>query len=200
MILEILEKNIFYYKNVIDDPNQFIYNLENLDLNIKENFYLSRWEAWTASDNNSIVYGVKKEGHIYNRPIFDLYDNQCLEIIKYIKKNSDECINDYVFKTNSDQIFLPNYFSIRKYNTGADMGPHADSDDPTDKEHPYISGVMYLNDDYTGGELEFPNQKISIKPEAGSMVIFPSYRPYVHHPKPPITGNKYMSPFFWFKK
>lgn len=200
MNLEVLENKIFYYKNVIEYPNLFIKNIENLDSNIDENFYLSRWTEWTASDNKNIIYGLKKEGSIFNKCIINEYDNQCLEILKYIKNISENCIFDYIKKTKSEEVVLPNYFSIRKYNTGADMGPHADSDDPTDKRHPHISGVLYLNDEYSGGELEFTNQNLSIKPEAGSMVIFPSYRPYVHHPKPPTTGNKYMSPFFWFKK
>ena len=35
-----------------------------------------------------------------------------------------------------------------------------------------ISGLLYFNDDYTGGMLEFPNQGLSIKPEIGSFIFF----------------------------
>lgn len=200
MNLEILENKIFYYKNIIEHPNLFIKNIENLDLSIGENFYLSRWTEWTASNNKNIVYGFKKEGSIFNKCIINEYDNQCLEILKYIKNISENCISDYVKKTKAEEIVLPNHFFINKYNTGEYMGPHVDSGDPTDKRHPYISGVLYLNNDYDGGELYFKNQEITIKPEAGSMVIFPSYEPYIHHAKVVLSGNKYISPFFWFKK
>jgi hypothetical protein len=200
MIIEALEKNIYYYKNVIDEPYPFIREIEDLDLYKEESGYLSKWLKWTASTNEKINYGYKKEGYFYNNPIKNDYDKKCLNILNAIKKISDDCIHDYILKNNLDEVFLPNYISIRKYNYGADMGPHVDSEDPTDKDHPYISGVLYLNDNYDGGEIEFPNQNISIKPEAGSMIIFPSYRPYFHHPKPPINNNKYMCPFFWYKK
>lgn len=200
MILEILEKQIFYYKEVISDPDEFVKKIENLESYIEKDFYLSKWSEWSASTDKNILYGLKKEGSIYPKFIKNSYDKECLDILNTIKKISEECIVDYVKKTNSENVVLPNYFSIRKYNTGADMGPHADSDDPTDKTHPYISGVLYLNNNYDGGEIEFENQKIKIKPEAGSMIIFPAYRPYVHHPKPPTSGNKYMCPLFWFKE
>lgn len=200
MILDTVEPKIFYYKNIIKDPYGFIEQIENLDKVNDESDYLSKWDKWNASTDQSISYGFKKEGYVYPKAIKSSYDKECLNILNTIKKISEECISDYIKKNNLDEVFLPNYFSIRKYNFGADMGPHADSEDPTDKDHPYISGVLYLNDNYSGGELDFPAQKISIKPEAGSMIIFPSYRPYIHHPKPPINGNKYMCPFFWYKK
>jgi predicted 2-oxoglutarate/Fe(II)-dependent dioxygenase YbiX len=96
--------------------------------------------------------------------------------------------------------WLPNFFNIKKYNEGADMGPHVDSSDPTNIEHPVISGVMYLNDNYEGGEINFPNQGVSIKPKAGSVIIFPSTDPYLHHPQKIDYGTKYMVPLFWYKE
>jgi predicted 2-oxoglutarate/Fe(II)-dependent dioxygenase YbiX len=78
------------------------------------------------------------------------------------------------------------------------MGEHADSMDTSDKYHPLVSGVFYINDDYEGGEIEFSRQKIKIKPSAGSIVMFPSYQPYFHRPLPVVNGVKYMIPFFWY--
>jgi predicted 2-oxoglutarate/Fe(II)-dependent dioxygenase YbiX len=60
-----------------------------------------------------------------------------------------------------------------------------------------MSAVLYLNDDYEGGELNFKDQNITIKPEAGSIVIFPSVAPFYHESKEIISGNKYMCPAFW---
>ena len=51
---------------------------------------------------------------------------------------------------------------------------------------------MYLNDNYEGGEIEFPNQKVKIKPEAGSILIFPSMNPYIHESKPTSKNEKYV--------
>jgi hypothetical protein len=59
--------------------------------------------------------------------------------------------------------------------------------------------VMYLNDDYEGGEIDFPDHGISIKPEAGSIVVFSS-EGVLHDPKPTLSGTKYMVPLFFFKR
>ena len=56
---------------------------------------------------------------------------------------------------------------------------------------------MYLNDDYTGGELNFKDQGIKIKPSAGSIAVFPSRSPYFHESLPVLSGEKYMTPGFW---
>ena len=77
------------------------------------------------------------------------------------------------------------------------MGPHVDS--YGDERSPVISVVAYLNDDYQGGELYFPNQNIKIKPEPGSIVVFPSIAPYFHASLPIVSGVKYMIPGFWYK-
>jgi hypothetical protein len=54
-----------------------------------------------------------------------------------------------------------------------------------------VSSVMYLNDDYEGGELWFPYLNITFKPEAGDIVIFPSTYIYAHASKKITKGTKY---------
>jgi len=77
------------------------------------------------------------------------------------------------------------------------MGPHVDSYEDDTKQ--VLSIVLYLNDDYTGGELYFKNQDIKIKPEAGSLIAFPSTDPYFHESLTVTSGIKYISPGFWIK-
>jgi hypothetical protein len=43
-----------------------------------------------------------------------------------------------------------------------------------------ISVVWYLNEDFVGGELVFPLFDLSIRPEAGMIVTFPSNRDRAH--------------------
>jgi predicted 2-oxoglutarate/Fe(II)-dependent dioxygenase YbiX len=54
-----------------------------------------------------------------------------------------------------------------------------------------ISALLYLNNDYTGGHLEFPNFGIKIKPEPGMLILFPSNFAYRHQSTPVISGTKY---------
>jgi hypothetical protein len=54
-----------------------------------------------------------------------------------------------------------------------------------------VSAVAYLNDDYSGGELIFPRFNLTIKPEPGDLVIFPSTFIYEHSSEPILSGDKY---------
>jgi len=55
-----------------------------------------------------------------------------------------------------------------------------------------ISVVVYLNDDYEGGEIWFPRMDgLSIKPKAGDIVVFPSTYIYEHASQDMVSGIKY---------
>lgn len=54
-----------------------------------------------------------------------------------------------------------------------------------------FSVLMFLNDDFEGGEIEFKEFDIKIKPEAGDVVVFCSAFPYIHQVHPVITGVRY---------
>jgi hypothetical protein len=191
-----LEEKIFYYENLIDDPKKFIEDISIPDINDKI-FQISKWEDWKSSDSN-LIYGKSKSGSFSN--IMFLTEEDISISLRAIQTKfiSDIVFAHYRMKTSHPDLKLPDYFNIRKYDIGADMGEHADSNDTSDRYHPLVSGVLYLNDDYEGGELEFSQQNIKIKPSAGSLVMFPSYEPYYHRPLPVKTGVKYMIPFFWY--
>lgn len=58
--------------------------------------------------------------------------------------------------------------------------------------------LIYLNDDYEGGEIEFVNirqqdgQPLKIKPKAGTVVAFPSHELYAHRVLPTTSGTRYV--------
>lgn len=54
-----------------------------------------------------------------------------------------------------------------------------------------LSVVYFLNDDFAGGELFFPMLDLLIKPEAGTLVCFPSDHNYIHGVKPVTSGHRY---------
>lgn len=60
------------------------------------------------------------------------------------------------------------------------------------------AAVLYINDDYTGGELFFPKfNDFSLKPAAGSLVIFPGTEQYEHGVRPVGPGPvRYVIPAF----
>ena len=50
--------------------------------------------------------------------------------------------------------------------------------------------MWYLNDVENGGETEFLN--VSIKPKAGTLVVFPPLWMFPHKGNAPISGSKYL--------
>lgn len=54
-----------------------------------------------------------------------------------------------------------------------------------------ISIVGYLNDGFTGGETYFDRQNIKVKPQKGSVLVFPAYYTHPHQSLPVIAGCKY---------
>jgi hypothetical protein len=83
--------------------------------------------------------------------------------------------------------------------------PHADKElhegdnagKPNDFPYYDLGSLFYLNDDYEGGELYFPNQDVVIKPKKGSGYFFPGDMNYIHGVKEVKSGIRYTCPFFW---
>lgn len=64
----------------------------------------------------------------------------------------------------------------------------------------HLSVLAYLNDDYEGGELYFPDHDVTIKPKRGSIITFPGNAHYIHGVKPITNGIRYtMSQWCRFK-
>ncbi len=59
------------------------------------------------------------------------------------------------------------------------------------------AAVLYLNNDYAGGELFFPKLNYEIVPEPGTLIIFPSSEEFEHGVRPVKEGPvRYVIPVF----
>lgn len=79
-------------------------------------------------------------------------------------------------------------YNMLRYESGEQYKAHYDTSTQLGRA---ISAVCYLNDDYDGGELEFVNFGITIKPEKGTLLLFPSNYAYRHIAHPVKSGTKY---------
>lgn len=99
-------------------------------------------------------------------------------------------------------------FQLVVHPTGTYIDPHTDIldiDDPDYendsyddqiKRFPYLwsghlSILAYLNDDFEGGEIYFPELDYGIKPERGMLITFPGNLHYVHGVAPITSGVRY---------
>jgi predicted 2-oxoglutarate/Fe(II)-dependent dioxygenase YbiX len=102
-----------------------------------------------------------------------------------------------------------NLGSINRWDTGDSLKLHADSENEscTTVLHSYAghdlppflimySALIYLNDDYEGGELCFPLHGIEIKPKPGTLIMFPGNCMYLHEVKKVLSGHRYTHNFF----
>lgn len=117
----------------------------------------------------------------------------------------------------------PTAWSLARYFEGAQpMGPHSGvtmnphTDYQQDMKEapgyqPHITGVLYPNDDYEGGEIFFrkfsdtwddktfekPEFELTYKPKAGDLVIFPSTHPFYHGVMNVKKSPKYIYRLYW---
>lgn len=111
--------------------------------------------------------------------------------IKQLLDSAGQKVYDFVSKNYEGpfEAFDPNKTHIARFGEGYGMHEHFDSTKPND-----IATLIYLNDDYLGGEVYFPDLDISIKPNAGDLVCFPDTPDFVHGVKPIVDGIRYTSP------
>jgi hypothetical protein len=68
---------------------------------------------------------------------------------------------------------------------------HYAKDKPTTQTR-ILTFIWYLNTVNEGGETEFFNGRIKIKPEKGKLLLFPSTWTFMHKGNTPISSNKYI--------
>ena len=87
-----------------------------------------------------------------------------------------------------DELMYHEGYNLLKYSGGQEYHHHYDG---STKSVRFISAICYLNDDYEGGEIEFPFFKVKIKPQPGMLMLFPSNFAYGHIAHPVTKGSKY---------
>jgi len=225
-----LSNGILYVTGLIDNHEDLISAIEKTEANEKMTTLIPKWKSWEACSGEMYVYGTNKNinsQHWKNYKSGDLakqMDEDTLDKFSYIFgtissafRNSFEAYRDF-YKIEDPLNMYPDV-GINKYDAGTFMGGHFDQQEG-DTRLKY-SVVLYLNDNYEGGEISFTIQDgvvghedkprpdflsednknkitVSIKPEAGSAILFPSSSPYSHTAHLVKSGHKYMCPSFWF--
>lgn len=119
------------------------------------------------------------------------------KIVELFKDTVREIINPF-YNVQISESEIP---QILSYGIGGHYCPHVDAESiwqtpdgeliwkkSTDRD---LSMVMYLNDDFEGGDFIFPDLKIRIRPEPGMLICFPSNHYYKHGVEPVTKGKRY---------
>ena len=130
--------------------------------------------------NHDSLIGLQETSKEYKEKL------ECILCVKQIQEKIKQVLDGlYPFEITLTQIRS----IIRSY--GAGMPVHHD-DDPYKTELTTKYGfVLYLNDDYTGGEIYYPKLNIEYKPKAGDLVIHPGSEEYSHGVRDIVSGERY---------
>jgi hypothetical protein len=101
-----------------------------------------------------------------------------------IHKEIYKRLNDLLLESN-DNLELSGFATIQRMQEGVELKCHTDQD--TDPSICYAT-ILYLNDEYSDGELFFKNIDLTLKPKKGSLIIFPGTEKYHHGVKPVGKG------------
>jgi hypothetical protein len=85
-------------------------------------------------------------------------------------------LNDLIEEVDKS-IELSGFGTIQRMQEGVELKSHTDQHTDPSIKH---AAILYLNDDYTGGELFFEKTGLSIKPNPGSLLIFPGNEEHTH--------------------
>lgn len=113
----------------------------------------------------------------------------------------DETVRRALVEVAARRFGVADFFEtpyVLRYNVGGKYGQHADSEIYDAQQGLFfrvadrdISVLVYLNDDYEGGELTFNRLNYSYRPAAGDLVLFPSGNLYLHQAQRVTRGSKY---------
>jgi hypothetical protein len=188
---EEIAPGIVIYKNVIPEDIDLIDEIES---SVSANA-VSWTPAYVKSSGDSELDTTKRD---------------TLTIGVSYSKNPEILLSDpaTAFNTSLSKLFYDNFsiiendyknyfgigtswhdsYGILKYGVGQKFTNHID-DHPD--YHRRVSFVYYMNDDYQGGEINFPRFNISYKPMANEMIVFPSTYVYNHSVSEVTDGTRY---------
>lgn len=200
---QILDLGLVYYTDVFDNHKELVSKIESLMDRISRGEHGNNliqaedWQPWWDSHMDKPFN--------YRRPIFRKesvspdghYAKELLEISEIVYTALDKAFNHY-----SSEIYPFAKNNIKSEEFGDGILKYVDSGHlPAHHDHGIssrvLSTVIYLNDDYDGGEIEFQQSGVRIKPEAGSIIFFPSNFLYIHEVMPVSNGTRYAIPHWY---
>lgn len=201
LVIERPETNIVYFKGVIKNYQEIIDAIESLS-----NDAVTDWRPWNGH-GTSTRYGDIKD--VRKDKIVDINSDKdrakASFAINCLTNKMSECAIEYsdIFNIDREALYYAvslltdprTTMGINKYDEGAFMGSHVDFNE--DNYYLAYTIVVYLNDDYEGGELYFNELDITIKPEAGSIIMYPSSAPYSHQSLKVLKGRKMLITHHW---
>jgi predicted 2-oxoglutarate/Fe(II)-dependent dioxygenase YbiX len=180
---EVLAGCIFIYENVWENPDQTIAEIESAVGDTTNHL------EWLRARELNQEYASKRTNSVLNLS----HNARVSESLRLIQNRmfttTLAAVNSYTRKLGIEEfIYFNEPFNVLKYQTGQEYKAHYDGGTGTRRA---VSPILYLNDEYEGGHIEFVHHNVKVKPKPGMLVIFPSNYAYAHIAHPVTDGTKY---------
>ena len=193
---ELLAPGIVAYYDVMEDPQSFISDVEGL-VEIKN----LTWRLGTVGDVGDadqskskvntdlrIVETIGLQSYDRNPNFRNTFQGSPLQVHDYLNEALLPTIRHYASEHGCIAYATGENWQILKYGQGHHFENHVDDN----KGMPRTFSISYyLNDDYQGGEIEFPRFGLKIKPKANQAILFPANYVYNHKIYPVTEGTRY---------
>ena len=175
---------------------------------INENFL-------TEDELNLLLNYAQNSYELYNshESSYEFWNKRCIYYDRISRTEVQDllfekavCMKNIIEKCDiSSKTLYVEYPQFVKWEPGWELIPHCDNCEPdgiTPNATPWRShgGVIYLNDDFEGGEIFYPKLDIEIRPKPGMMLIHPAGLDYMHGIKKVTSGIRHtISVFFTYQ-
>lgn len=179
------------YKNTfsLEDANRYIQTLE-LNLTGEKKYKWS--EAKVTNSDMPVKKARDAVDFKYKQKTLgprDETNSELLDLHEEIYQKLKYCIDDYAKYWGINVVYYEAFNFVKYEGAGTHFNIHADHGPAYNCT---VSAVIYINDDYEGGDLKFPRlDNLIIKPKVGDIAIFPSNYIYEHASLPMQSGTKY---------
>ena len=174
-----LNNDIGYFTDTISEPSLLIKFIEELNSNESKTIF----SEWENVDQDSFVKCFFAEN-------VEINDPRTLYIFNSLYSGMRFCLDLYGEMKN-----ITGPFNIyKKINLNKNINlTNVNKDFYENNKNVEFIILSFLNDDYEGGELVFPDNNISIKPEKGSTIVFPNYNKLNFKFNEITNGCRYMN-------
>jgi hypothetical protein len=181
--------NIYRNTFSLKDANRYISILESNLSNDKK----YKWSDATVTNSPTPIKKARdcvdfkyKQENLGPR---DQHNAELIDLHQEIYEKLKFCIDDYAKYWGISVVYYEAFNFVKYEGEGTHFNIHADHGPAYNCT---VSAVIYINDDYEGGEIRFPRlDGYTHKPKVGDIAIFPSNYIYEHASLPMKTGTKY---------
>ena len=191
IVVENLGLGLHVYHNTfsLEDANRYINTLES-------NLGGSGKYKWSEAQVTNSTVPIKKARDAVdfkykqeNLGLRDQSNSELIDLHEEIYQKLKFCIDDYARYWGINVVYYEAFNFVKYEGAGTHFNIHADHGPAYNCT---VSAVIYINDDYEGGDLKFPRlDNLVYKPKVGDIAVFPSNYIYEHASLPMESATKY---------